>query len=174
MPCSRLSQTQLLSKKLKKRARVRGGIFLETIMTYDDGLRACRRQQGALPSVPQQANMRDDSEVDGYCLFVIVLRRNMSNVHEWKRGKRKGLGFSIVGGSDSPKGSMGIFIKTIYPGGLAEESGMLRKGDELLEVNKICLRGVQHSEAMKIFKRFKNHDMTLTVKRRFMVDHQKK
>ena len=39
---------------------------------------------------------------------------------------KKGLGFSVVGGRDSPKGSMGIFVKTIFEIGNTAKSAQVR------------------------------------------------
>ncbi|GAB0097232.1 PDZ domain-containing protein [Sergentomyia squamirostris] len=78
----------------------------------------------------------------------------------------KGLGFSIVGGKDSPKGAIGIYVKTIYSHGQAAEKGTLKEGDEILSVNGKSLQGLSHQEAIDVFKSIKMGDVVMLLGRR--------
>ncbi|XP_014249907.1 uncharacterized protein LOC106666894 [Cimex lectularius] len=78
----------------------------------------------------------------------------------------KSLGFSIVGGHDSPKGNLGIFVKTIFTTGQAAENGNLREGDEIFAVNGAVLQGLTHAEAIAVFKDIKSGPVMMHVGRR--------
>ncbi|CAG5100948.1 Similar to PDZD2: PDZ domain-containing protein 2 (Homo sapiens) [Cotesia congregata] len=78
----------------------------------------------------------------------------------------KGLGFSIVGGTDSPRGNMGIYVKTVFPNGQAADLGTVKEGDEILSINSKPLHGMTHAEAIAEFKAIKTGDVILHVGRR--------
>lgn len=59
-----------------------------------------------------------------------------------------GLGFNIVGGEQGE----GIFVSFILAGGPADESGDLKRGDQILTVNGASLVGANHEEAALALK----------------------
>ncbi|XP_014467658.1 PREDICTED: uncharacterized protein LOC106740790 isoform X2 [Dinoponera quadriceps] len=83
-----------------------------------------------------------------------------------KGAGKKSLGFTIVGGRDSPKGSIGIFIKSVLPGGQAAEDGRLRAGDEILALNGHVCHDLTHREAVQLFRNIKNGPIALHLCRR--------
>lgn len=86
-------------------------------------------------------------------------------IFEKGQGK-KSLGFTIVGGRDSPRGPLGIFIKSILPNGQAAEDGRLKAGDEILAVNGSVCHDLAHGEAVALFKSIRKGPVALHVCRR--------
>ncbi|XP_066140142.1 inaD-like protein isoform X2 [Euwallacea fornicatus] len=76
---------------------------------------------------------------------------------------KKSLGFSVVGGKDSPKGPIGIYVKTVFKEGQAAESGVLHEGDELLSINGKSFQDLSHLEAVALFKNIKCGEVLIEV-----------
>ncbi|XP_067135395.1 multiple PDZ domain protein-like isoform X2 [Centruroides vittatus] len=74
----------------------------------------------------------------------------------------EGLGFSIVGGFNSPHGNLPIYIKNVFEKGAAAEEGSLQQGDQIVAVNHQSLQGMTHEEAVDILKNAKG-TVVLTV-----------
>ncbi|XP_071573256.1 uncharacterized protein [Temnothorax nylanderi] len=104
--------------------------------------------------------------------FCTLPRRPRSTVSTFltvlfeKGAGKKSLGFTIVGGRDSPKGSIGIFIKSVLPSGQAAEDGRLRAGDEILAVNGQVCHDLTHREAVQLFRNIKSGPVALHLCRR--------
>lgn len=87
-------------------------------------------------------------------------------VHFEKGPGKKSLGFTIVGGSDTSRGSMGIFVKSILPNGQAIDNEHLQTCDEILAVNGQSFQHLTHCEAVKFFKDIKCGSVVLNICRR--------
>lgn len=63
-----------------------------------------------------------------------------------------------MGGGDLP-----IIIKRVLPGGLAEEDGQVKAGDELVAVNETLLVGTRKDFAVEHLSKLKDHARLLVL-----------
>ncbi|CAL1540872.1 unnamed protein product, partial [Lymnaea stagnalis] len=96
------------------------------------------------------------------------LHHKSITIKVFKGSGGKGLGFSVVGGIDSPKGKLGIFVRRIFSHGVIADDGRLKEGDEILEINGQSLFGLTHQEALSKFRSLRRGNVTLTFKARAM------
>ncbi|XP_063242131.1 PDZ domain-containing protein 2-like isoform X2 [Bacillus rossius redtenbacheri] len=121
---------------------------------------SCARVEGDLAEGDEESKFCTLPRHGGNAAFTIL------SVAFSKGPGQKGLGFSIVGGRDSPKGNMGIYVKTVFPNGQAAENGRLKEGDEILAVNGKALHGLSHQEAITVFKEIRVGEVLLHIGRR--------
>lgn len=119
--------------------------------------------------VPELCIEADEKASEGSKFCTLPRQRksqsySIKNVSFEKGPGKKSLGFTVVGGKDSPKGSIGIYVKSIFPNGQA--LGMLKEGDEIFSVNGRSVAGLTHSEAIGIFKETKIGTIQVTIGRR--------
>jgi len=134
--------------------------------------RRCRSAHPQRHSLPPERNgttpegQTDAKRPKSLSLYIYTI------TYEKGSGK-KSLGFSVVGGRDSPKGNMGIYVKTIFPSGQAAEEATLKEGDEILAVNGTPLQGLSHAEAIQVFKSIRNGQVVIHAARRDVANKSK-
>ncbi|XP_064604764.1 multiple PDZ domain protein-like isoform X2 [Liolophura sinensis] len=63
-----------------------------------------------------------------------------------------GLGFGIIGGR-----STGVVVKTILPGGVADNDGRLRSGDHILQIGDVNVRGMSSEQVASVLRQSGSH-----------------
>ncbi|XP_068183259.1 tyrosine-protein phosphatase non-receptor type 13 [Antennarius striatus] len=96
--------------------------------------------------------IHDAQEVCSRSSSILSLKTGERFVVELKKSSGS-LGISVAGGINTKMRYGGIYIKSLVPGGVAEQDGQIQIGDRLLEVDGSNLMGVTHQHAIECLKR---------------------
>ena len=64
-----------------------------------------------------------------------------------------GIGLTIVGGDNSGSLDLGIFVKSLAPGGPADRDGRIHPGDRVIAINGQSLEGMPHLVAVDLMRK---------------------
>lgn len=95
-------------------------------------------EQGGTPAFTVDVQVTQAVEIEPYKMRKVT----------FERPEGTGLGFNIIGGEEN----FGIFVSFVTAGGIADKSGLVRVGDQILEVNGVDLRNMTHEAAAKTLK----------------------
>ncbi|XP_070833726.1 tyrosine-protein phosphatase non-receptor type 13 isoform X2 [Chaetodon trifascialis] len=108
-------------------------------------------KQGKRLHIPV-VRIHDAQDVCSRSPSILSLKTEERLIVELKKSSGS-LGISVAGGINTNVRYGGIYIKSLVPGGAAEQDGRIQIGDRLLEVDGSNLRGVTHHQAVECLKR---------------------
>ncbi|XP_008059821.2 PDZ domain-containing protein 2-like [Carlito syrichta] len=147
---------------LQERRKTQKESHTQDIMQVASGVSINERQHEniLLQQAPKVTGYISLTQVESPCRLI---RPSVISVIGLYHQKGKRLGFTITGGRDCICGPRGIFVKTIFPHGLAAEDGRLKEGDEILSINETPIKGLTFQEAIQTLKQNRRGLFVLTV-----------
>ncbi|KAL3876548.1 hypothetical protein ACJMK2_034389 [Sinanodonta woodiana] len=103
------------------------------------------REDQAEPEVTEQLctthNKRSSESSTDSKIFIVFLEK-----------KNGSLGINVTGGVNTTVKHGGIYVKSLFSGGSAEDDGSIQRGDRILEVNDVTMIGMTHKQAVETLK----------------------